>query len=75
MHDAGRFHVDDDPLGRPRQVQLIGQVPASGRVITVAAEAFDGPDGTDYRPISAWPAERWERDAWYKEFGDAGDDD
>ena len=70
MHDAGRFVVDPDPLDRANQVRLIGEVPGTGRLVTVAAEQFweASVDPPDYRPISAWGSEPPERARWREAF-------
>src|SRR6266581_2436661 len=58
MYDAGRWVVADDPLGRPSQERLVGEVPGSGRLITVAVEWVERQErngslgGWQRRPIS-----------------------
>ncbi len=77
MYDAGRWVAADDPLGRPGQERLVGEVPGGRRLITVATEwvesqeAHESPAGWRRRPISAWEARPHEARLWQEDFGDA----
>jgi uncharacterized DUF497 family protein len=73
MYESGRWIVADDPLGRPGQERVIGEIPNSFRLITVAIEWVESSEalaGWCRRPISAWEARPPERAAWQEEFGD-----
>jgi hypothetical protein len=74
MYGAGRWVAADDPLGRPSQERLVGEVPGSRRLITVAMEwvARRGTaGGWRRRPISAWEAHPHEVAVWQEDFDDA----
>ena len=73
MYAAGRWVAIDDPLGRQGQERLIGEVPASGRLVTVAIEWIkrgEEPTMWQRRPISAWEARPHEVAAWLEDFED-----
>lgn len=76
MYEAGRWVTADDPLGRAAQERLVGEVPGSGRLVTVAVEWRSDvqPEGHTRwrpRPISAWEARPHEVAFWQEDFGDA----
>jgi hypothetical protein len=74
MYAAGRWVAAEDPLGRPGQERLVGEVPQSRRLITVAVEwiaAAEPSFGWQRRPISAWGARPHEAAAWREDFDDA----
>ena len=70
MYEAGRFLVIDDPLGRPGQERLIGEVPSSRRLIVFAVEWRDSGETWQRRPISSWEARPHEAAVWQEEFAD-----
>jgi hypothetical protein len=75
MYDGGRWVVAEDPFGRPDQERLVGEVPGSGRLITLALEWVTvsprrGAPRRWRRPISAWEARPHEAAFWREDFGD-----
>jgi hypothetical protein len=71
MYEAGRWVWRADPLGRAGQERVTGEVPDSGRLVTVATEWRETPAGRRRRPISSWVARPHEAAYWLEEFGDA----
>jgi hypothetical protein len=66
---GGLWALFPDPQGRPDQRRLIAYSPLRDRIITVAVERRDTPDGSRWRPITAYPSDgadlaRWQ--AWRK---------
>jgi uncharacterized DUF497 family protein len=70
MYDEGRWIVAEDPLGRPEQERLVGEVPDSQRLVVVAVEWRETPRGWGRRPISSWEARPHETALWREDFED-----